>query len=103
MAAPPSRRRHFHVSCICPLQGLSRRFHRRRRDPTDMTRLIRKLSRVLRLRLRRRHLVWSAAVGVLLAIGYNATLPLLVSTSGVRATMERTLDGWSGGKSKING
>ncbi|AWM23678.1 AsmA family protein [Sinorhizobium fredii CCBAU 25509] len=48
-------------------------------------------------------MVWSAAVGVLLAIGYNATLPLLVSTSGVRATMERTLDGWSGGKSKING
>lgn len=72
-------------------------------DPTDMTRLIRKLSRVLRLRLRRRHFVWSAAIGVVLAIGYNAALPLLVSTTGVRATMERTLDSWSGGKSRING
>ncbi|MEY9167149.1 AsmA protein [Sinorhizobium fredii] len=68
-----------------------------------MTRLIRKISRVLRLRLRRRHFVWSAAIGVVLAIGYNAALPLLVSTTGVRATMERTLDSWSGGKSRING
>ncbi len=72
-------------------------------DPTDMTRLIRKISRVLRLRLRRRHFVWSAAVGIALAIGYNAALPLLVSTTGVRAMMERTLDSWSGGKSRING
>ncbi len=57
----------------------------------------------MRLRLRRRRFVWSAVVGVLLAVGYNAALPLLVSTTGVRATMERTLDSWSGGKSRING
>ncbi|OAP41014.1 cell envelope biogenesis protein AsmA [Sinorhizobium glycinis] len=68
-----------------------------------MTRPIRKISRVLRLRLRRSHYVWSAAIGVVLAVGYNAALPLLVSTTGVRAAMERTLDGWSGGKSRIKG
>ncbi|MEY9198485.1 AsmA family protein [Sinorhizobium sp. CCBAU 05631] len=68
-----------------------------------MSRPIRKISRVLRLRLQRRHFVWSAAGGVILALGYNAALPLLVSTTGVRAAMERTLDSWSGGKSRING
>ena len=68
-----------------------------------MTRPIRKISRALRVRLQRRHFIWSAAVGVILAIGYNVTLPLIVSTTGVRAAMERTLDNWSGGKSRIKG
>ncbi|WEX78084.1 AsmA family protein [Sinorhizobium numidicum] len=57
----------------------------------------------LRSRLRRRYFVWSAAIGVGLAIGYNVALPLLVSTTGARATMERMLDAWSGGKSRISG
>ncbi|MDX0849437.1 AsmA family protein [Sinorhizobium medicae] len=57
----------------------------------------------LRSRLRPRHLVWSAAIGVALAAAYNAALPLLVSTTEARAAMERMLDDWSGGKSTISG
>jgi AsmA protein len=70
---------------------------------TKMTRQILKASGALRQRLRRRHLVWPAAAGVVLAIGYNAALPLVVSRTDVRATMERMLDSWSGGKSRISG
>ncbi|PST26506.1 AsmA family protein [Mesorhizobium plurifarium] len=55
------------------------------------------------VRLRPRHLVWSAAIGVVLAAAYNAALPLVVSTTDARATMERMLDDWSGGKSRISG
>ncbi|MBP1886004.1 AsmA family protein [Sinorhizobium mexicanum] len=54
-------------------------------------------------RIGRRHLVWSAAIGVALAVGYNAALPLVISTTDARATMERMLDAWSGGKSRIDG
>ncbi|WP_034852003.1 AsmA family protein [Sinorhizobium sojae] len=68
-----------------------------------MKRHILKASGALRHRLRGRHVAWSAAAGVVLAIGYNAAIPLLVSTTDVRATMERMLDGWSGGKSTISG
>ncbi|WFU48150.1 AsmA family protein [Sinorhizobium terangae] len=57
----------------------------------------------LRSRIGRRHLVWSAAIGVGLAVAYNAALPLVISTSDARATMERMLDAWSGGKSRIDG
>ncbi|NRP71620.1 hypothetical protein ILFOPFJJ_02508 [Ensifer psoraleae] len=57
----------------------------------------------LRSRIGRRHLVWSAGIGIGLAIAYNAALPLVISTTDARATMERMLDGWSGGKSRIGG
>ncbi|MBP2235585.1 AsmA protein [Sinorhizobium kostiense] len=62
-----------------------------------------KASSALRQRLSRRHLAWSAAVGVVLALGYNAALPLIVTRTDARATMERLLDSWSGGKSRISG
>ncbi|OHV85994.1 AsmA-like C-terminal region-containing protein [Ensifer sp. LCM 4579] len=68
-----------------------------------MKRHILRASGALRHRLRARHIAWSAAAGVALAIGYNAAVPLLVSTTDVRATMERMLDGWSGGKTTIGG
>ncbi len=55
------------------------------------------------LRLRRRHFLWPAAVGIVLAVAYNAALPLVISTTDVRPTMERMLDAWSGGKSRITG
>lgn len=54
-------------------------------------------------RLRRRHFLWPAAIGIVLAVGYNAALPLVISTTDVRPTMERMLDAWSGGKSRITG
>ncbi|HEV7304793.1 MAG TPA: AsmA family protein [Ensifer sp.] len=54
-------------------------------------------------RLSRRHFLWPAAVGVGLAAGYNAALPLLISTTDVRPTVEHMLDAWSGGKSRIAG
>lgn len=54
-------------------------------------------------RLRRRHFVWAATIGIGLAAGYNAALPLLVSTTDVRPTVEHMLDAWSGGKSRIAG
>ncbi|MCA1441147.1 AsmA family protein [Ensifer sp. IC4062] len=57
----------------------------------------------LRSRIGRRHLVWSAAIGVGFAIAYNAALPLAISTSDARATMEGMLNAWSGGKSRIDG
>lgn len=71
-------------------------------------RMTRKMFQILRdsrlwARLRRRHLVWSAAIGIALAAAYNAALPLVVSTTEARATMERMLDDWSGGKSTISG
>lgn len=70
--------------------------------------MTRKMFQILRdsrlwARLRRRHLVWSAAIGIALAAAYNAALPLVVSTTEARATMERMLDDWSGGKSTISG
>ncbi|HEV7317657.1 MAG TPA: AsmA family protein [Ensifer sp.] len=52
-------------------------------------------------RLSRRHFLWPAAIGVGLAAGYNAALPLLISTADVRPTVEHMLDAWSGGKSRI--
>lgn len=70
---------------------------------TKMTTQILKASGALRQWPRRRHLVWLAAAGIALAIGYNAALPLIVSRTDVRATMERMLDGWTGGKSRISG
>ncbi|WEX88062.1 AsmA family protein [Sinorhizobium garamanticum] len=54
-------------------------------------------------RIGRRQLAWSAAIGVGLAVAYNAALPLVISTTDARATMERMLDAWSGGKSRIGG
>lgn len=54
-------------------------------------------------RLRRRHFLWPAVIGIGLAVGYNAALPLVISTADVRPTMERMLDAWSGGKSRITG
>lgn len=57
----------------------------------------------LRSRLSRRHFLWPAAIGVGLAVGYNAALPLLISTTDVRPTVEHMLDAWSGGKSRIDG
>ncbi|WP_026613166.1 AsmA family protein [Ensifer aridi] len=54
-------------------------------------------------RLGRRHFVWSAVTGIGLAVAYNAVLPLLVPTTDARVTMERMLDAWSGGKSRIRG
>ncbi len=54
-------------------------------------------------RLGRRHFLWPAAIGIALAVGYNAALPLVISTTDVRPTMERMLDAWSGGKSRITG
>lgn len=70
-----------------------------------MTRQILQKLRGSRLwsRLQRRHLVWSAAAGIALAIAYNAALPLIFSTTDARMTMERMLDAWSGGKSRIGG
>ncbi|QFI65181.1 AsmA family protein [Sinorhizobium alkalisoli] len=68
-----------------------------------MKRHILRASGALRHRLRGRHIAWSAAAGVALAIGYNAAVPLLVSNTDARATMERMLDGWSGGKTTIGG
>lgn len=68
-----------------------------------MKKHILRASGALRHRLRGRHIAWSASAGVALAIGYNAAMPLLVSTTDVRATMERMLDGWSGGRSTISG
>lgn len=50
-----------------------------------------------------RHFFWSAAIGVGLAVAYNAALPLVISTGDARATMERMLDAWSGGKTRIGG
>ncbi len=55
-------------------------------------RMTRKMFQILRdsrlwARLRRRHLVWSAAIGIALAAAYNAALPLVVSTTEARATM----------------
>jgi len=57
----------------------------------------------LRSRLSRRHFLWAAAIGVGLAVAYNAALPLLISTADVRPTVEHMLDAWSGGKSRITG
>ncbi|MEI2297938.1 AsmA family protein [Ensifer sp. MJa1] len=54
-------------------------------------------------RLRRRHFLWPAAIGVGLAVAYNAALPLFISTTDVRPTVEHMLDAWSGGKSRIAG
>ncbi|MGE6781163.1 AsmA family protein [Ensifer adhaerens] len=67
-----------------------------RRNFLHMMRDVRLLSR-----LRRRHFLWPAAIGVGLAAGYNAVLPLLISTTDVRPTVEHMLDAWSGGKSRI--
>ncbi len=69
-----------------------------RRKYLHMMRDVRLLSR-----LRRRHFLWPAAIGVGLAAGYNAVLPLLISTTDVRPTVEHMLDAWSGGKSRIAG
>ncbi|HXV29318.1 MAG TPA: AsmA family protein [Sinorhizobium sp.] len=70
-----------------------------------MTRRIHETSSNLKpgWRLRRRHLVWPPVIALVLAIGYNAALPLIVSRTDVRETMERMLDSWSGGKSRISG
>lgn len=62
-----------------------------------------KASIALRQRLRRRHVAWSAAAGVILALGYNSALPLIVTRTDARETMERLLDSWSGGESRISG
>ncbi|MGF6155436.1 AsmA protein [Ensifer sp. KUDG1] len=69
-----------------------------RRKFLHMMRDVRLLSR-----LKRRHFLWPAAIGVGLAAGYNAVLPLLISTTNVRPTVEHMLDAWSGGKSRIAG
>lgn len=82
-------------SCLTPSDG----------NQADMTRKILHTMRDLRpwSRLRRRHILWPAAIGVGLAIGYNAALPLLISTTDMRPTVERMLDAWSGGKSRLSG
>ncbi len=74
-------------------------------DQADMIRNFLHTMRDARLwsRLRRRHFLWPAALGVGLAVGYNAALPLLISTTDVRPTMEHMLDAWSGGKTRIEG
>lgn len=74
-------------------------------NQAEMTRKILHMMGESRLwsRLRRRHFLWPAAIGIVLAVGYNAALPLVISTTDVRPTMERMLDAWSGGKSRITG
>lgn len=74
-------------------------------DRADMTRnfLHKMRDARLRSRLSRHHFLWAAAIGVGLAVAYNAALPLLISTADVRPTVEHMLDAWSGGKSRITG
>lgn len=88
-----------------PAEGLSKLRNQSDGNQADMTRNLLHKMRDERpwSRLRRRHVLWPAAIGISLAVGYNAVLPLLISTTDMRPNVERMLDAWSGGKSRLSG